>query len=152
VGKKTGKNPTDRGKLGVKRSVLTDGRGMPIGLDVAGANVHDQRLVEGTLDSIPVRRPRPTRRRKQHLCGDKGYDADSIRRAARRRRYTPHIRSRNEEQTQCRRGCRARRWVVERIHSWLNRYRRILVRWEKKAANYIALLHLVFAHVLWRNS
>jgi putative transposase len=151
VGKKTGKNPTDRGKLGVKRSVLTDARGMPIGVAVAGANVHDQRLVEATLDSIPVRRPRPTRRRKQHLCGDKGYDAAAVRRSARRRRYTPHIRSRGEEQTQRRRGHRARRWVVERIHSWLNRYRRILVRWEKKAANYVGLLHLVFAHVIWRN-
>ena len=151
-GKKTGKNPTDRGKLGVKRSVLTDARGMPIGLAVAGANVHDQKLVEATLDSIPVPRPRPSRRRKQHLCGDKGYDADTVRRAARRRRYTPHIRSRGEEHAQCRRGTRPRRWVVERIHSWMNRYRRILVRWEKKAANYVALLHLVFAHVLCRNS
>ena len=152
AGKKTGKNPTDRGKLGVKRSVLTDGRGMPIGLVVAGANVHDRKLAEATLDSIPVRRPRPPPRRKQHLCGDKGYDADALRRAARRRGYTPHIRSRGEEQRQCRRGTRPRRWVVERIHSWMNRYRRILVRWEKKAANYVALLHLVFAHVLFRNS
>ena len=124
---------------------------MPIGLAVAGANVHDQRLVEATLDSIPIPRPRPTRRSKQHLCGDKGYDAAAVRRSARRRRYTPHIRSRGEEQTQRRRGHRARRWVVERIHSWLNRYRRILVRWEKKAVNYVGLLHLVFAHVLWRN-
>lgn len=152
AGKNTGKNPTDRGKLGVKRSVLTDARGMPIGLAVAGANVHDQRLVEATLDSIPVSRPRPSRRRKQHLCGDKGYDADAVRHAARRRHYTPHIRSRGEEQIQCRRGARPRRWVVERIHSWMNRYRRILVRWEKKAANFVALLHLVFAHVLCRNS
>ena len=152
MGKKTGKNPTDRGKLGVKRSVLTDARGMPIGLAVAGANVHDQKLVEATLDSIPIPRPRPSRRRKQHLCGDKGYDAAAVRRSARRRRYTPHIRSRGEEQTQRRHGHKARRWVVERVHSWLNRYRRILVRWEKKAANYIGLLHFVFAHVLWRNS
>jgi putative transposase len=125
---------------------------MPIGLAVAGANVHDQRLVDATLDSIPVPRPRPSRQRKQHLCGDKGYHADSVHRSARRRRYTPHIRSRGEEQTRRRCGYRARRWVVERVHSWLNRYRRILVRWEKKAANYIALLHLVFAHVLWRNT
>jgi putative transposase len=152
AGKKTGKNPTDRGKLGVKRSVLTDGRGLPIGLAVAGANVHDQRLVEATLDSIPVPRPRANRRRPQHLCADKGYDAETVRCAARRRRYTPHIRSRGEEQRRCRRGQKARRWVVERVHSWLNRYRRILVRWEKKATNYIALLHFVFAHVLWRNS
>lgn len=152
MGKKTGKNPTDRGKLGVKRSVLTDGRGMPIGLAVAGANVHDQRLVKETLESIPVPRPRPTRQRKQHLCCDKGYDAEAVRRMARRRRYTPHIKSRGEEQTAKRqRGKRARRWVVERTHSWLNRYRRILVRWEKKAANYLGLLHLVFAVVLWSN-
>lgn len=152
AGKKTGKNPTDRGKLGVKRSVLTDGRGMPIGFAVAGANVHDQKLVEATLTSIPVPRPRPTRRRKQHLCGDKGYDADTVRLAACRLRYTPHIRSCGEEKRQCRCGTRPRRWVVERTHSWMNRYRRILVRWEKKAANYVALVHLVFAHVLWRNS
>ena len=152
VGKKTGKNPTDRGKLGVKRSVLTDGRGMPIGLAVAGANVHDQRLVEATLDSIPVPRPRPSRRRKQHLCGDKGYDAEAVRTRLDAEATPPHIRSRGEEQVQRQRGHKARRWVVERVHSWLNRYRRILVRWEKKAANYIGLLHLVFAHVLWRNS
>jgi putative transposase len=138
--------------LGVKRSVLTDERGLPIGLAVAGANVHDQKLVEATLDSIPVRRPRPTRRRKQNICCDKGYDADAVRRAVRRRRYTAHIRSRGEEHQRCRRGTRARRWVVERIHSWMNRYRRILVRWEKKAANYVALLHLVFAQVIFRNS
>jgi transposase len=138
--------------LGVKRSVLTDGRGMPIGVAVAGANVHDQRLVEETLDSIPVARPRPSRRRRQHLCGDKGYDAEAVRRAARRRRYVPHIKSRGDERAAKRQHRkRARRWVVERIHSWLNRYRRILVRWEKKAANYLALLHLVFAHILWRN-
>jgi putative transposase len=136
--------------LGVKRSVLTDQHGMPIGLAVAGANVHDQKLVEATLQSIPVRRPRPTRRKKQHLCCDKGYDANTVRRAARHRRYTAHIRSRGEEQRACRRGTRPRRWVVERTHSWMNRYRRILVRWEKKAANYTALLHLVFSHVLWR--
>lgn len=125
---------------------------MPIGVAVAGANVHDQRLVEETLDSIPVARPRPSRRRKHHLCGDKGYDSNAVRRAARRRRYTPHIKSRRDERSEKRQnGKRARRWVVERIHSWLNRYRRILVRWEKKAANYLGLLHLVFAHVLWRN-
>jgi putative transposase len=152
VGKKTGKNPTDRGKLGVKRSMLTDRRGMPIGLAVAGANVHDQRLAEATLDSIPVRRPRPSGRRKQHLCGDKGYDANSVRRAAKRRGYTTHIPKKGDKTPpRAHSSGKPRRWVVERIHSWLNRYRRILVRWEKKAANYIGLLHLVFAHVLWRN-
>lgn len=132
--------------------MLTDARGMPIGIAVAGANVHDQRLVEATLGSIPIRRPRSTRRRRQHLCGDKGYDAGAVRRAARRRGYSTHIPKKGDAALS-RKRChgKARRWVVERSHSWLNRYRRILVRWEKKAANYLGLLHLIFAHVLWRN-
>jgi putative transposase len=139
--------------LGVKRSVLTDGRGVPIGYAVAGANAHDQKLFQATLDSLPVRRPRPTSRRPQHLCGDKGYDAATIRREARRRRYRPHIKSRGEEQTAKRiHGRRARRWVVERIASWINQFRRILVRWEKKAINYESLLHLAFAYVTWRQT
>ena len=124
---------------------------MPIGLAIDGANVHDQKLLFATLDSVPVRRPRRGRRR--HICLDKGYDAAAIRRRLRRRGYVPHVKSRGEEQSEKRSlGKRARRWVVERVASWLNRYRRILVRWEKKAANYEALLHLVFAQILWRNS
>ena len=125
---------------------------MPLGLAISGANTHDQKLLFATLDSLPLARPQRSSRR-QHLCLDKGYDCDAIRQRVRRRGYVPHIRSRGEEQSEKRmRGKRARRWVVERIASWLNRYRRILVRWEKKAANYEALLHLVFAHILWRNS
>jgi putative transposase len=125
---------------------------MPIGLAISGANTHDQKLLSATLLSVPVPRPQRSRRRR-HLCLDKGYDSGAIRQQLLRRGYVPHIRSRGEEQSEKRmRGKRARRWVVERVASWLNRYRRILVRWEKKAANYEALLHLVFAHILWRNS
>ena len=125
---------------------------MPIGLAIGGANVHDQKLLFETLDNIPLRRPRPSRR-KQHLCLDKAYDCDAIRQRLRRRRYAAHIRSRGEERSdKCMRGKRPRRWVVERVASWLNRYRRILVRWVKNIENYQALLHLVFAHILWRNS
>ena len=124
---------------------------MPIGLAIGGANVHDQKLLFETLDSVPVRRPRSSQRR-QHLCLDKGYDCEEIRRRLRRRRYVPHVKSRGQECFEKRsQRKRARRWVVERIASWLNRYRRILVRWEKKAENYQALLHFVFAHILWRN-
>jgi putative transposase len=65
-GEKTGKNQTDRGELGVKRSVLTDGCGVPIGLALAGANVHDQKLFRPTLNDIPI--PRPRTKRRQHLC------------------------------------------------------------------------------------
>ena len=139
--------------MGVKRSVLADARGVPLGVAVAGANRHDQQLFNATLDSIPVRRPRPSCRRRQHLCGDKGFDAEVIRREARRRGYIPHIKSRGEEQTDKRlHGRRARRWVVERLHSWMNRFRRILVRWEKKAANYESMLHLAFAYITWKQT
>lgn len=78
-GEKTGPNPTDRAKDGVKRSLLCEGAGVPIGLAVEGANRHDMRLVAPTLKRIPVDRPRPTRKDPQGLCLDKGYDYDEIR-------------------------------------------------------------------------
>lgn len=146
-GKKTGRNPTDRGKLGVKRSVLTDGRGVPLAVAIAGANAHDQILAADTLKAIPVARPRPTSRQPQHLCCDKGYHGRPVQQLARRRGYVPHIVPRGEERRACKRGHKARRWVVERAHSWTNRCRRLLVRWEKKAENYLAFIHLQFAYV-----
>jgi putative transposase len=125
---------------------------MPLGLAVSGANTHDQKLLYATLDSIPIERPKRSARR-QHLCADLGYDCNADRRRLKCRGYQPHIRSRFHEHVEKQtRGKRPRRWVVERIASWLNRYRRILVRWEKKAVNYESLLHLVFAHILWSNS
>lgn len=119
---------------------------MPLGVAIAGANVHDQKLVEETLRSVPLLRPRPTRRRKQHLCADKGYDSKAVRRAASRRRYVAHIPRKGEDAARPhRRQGKARRWVVERTHSWTNRARRLLIRWEKKAVNYLGFLHLQFA-------
>jgi transposase len=124
-----------------------------LGVAIGGANVHDQKLFAETLGSIPLRRPRPTPHKPQHLCCDKGFDAEAIRRNAKRRGYRPHIRSRGEEQTQKRKaGRHARRWVVERIASWINRFRRLLVRWEKKAVNYSGMLHLSFAYITWRQT
>lgn len=153
MGKKTGKNPTDRGKIGVKRSVLIDGRGVPLGAAVDGANVHDQKLVKETLDKVPVRRPKPSRRRKQHLCLDKGYTGKPVQSLVRRRRYTPHIplKGNAPPKRKHRRG-KARRWKVERTHSWLNRARRLLVRWEKHLVNYLGFLHLQFALVALRTA
>lgn len=70
-GEKSGPNPTDRGKRGVKRSLLTDAKGVPIGLAIEGAHRHDSQLAQPTMESVPVRRPRPTRKKPQHLCLDK---------------------------------------------------------------------------------
>src|SRR5258706_11275017 len=69
-----GPNPTDRGKRGVKRSLLVEATGGPLAVMIAGANVHDTKLLAATLDAIIVPRPQPTPRRPQHLCLDLGYD------------------------------------------------------------------------------
>jgi putative transposase len=153
-GERTGKNPTDRGKLGAKRSLLTDANGVPVGLAVEGANRHDKKLVEATLESIPVERPEATAEEPQGMCLDKGYDYDDTRDLVREFGFTAHVRARGEEAEALKReaGFKARRWVVERTHSWMNRFRRILIRWEKKVENYFAMLHLVCAFITYRCS
>jgi len=153
-GEKSGPNPTDRGKAGVKRSLLTEGHGVPIGLTVAGANRNDMKLVRATIASIVVERPEPTPERPQGLCLDKGYDFQEVRDILAEFGFTAHIRARGEEAIAIKReaGFRARRWVVERTHSWMNRFRRILVRWEKKPENYIAFLHFACALIAFRAS
>ena len=138
----------------MKRSLLTEGAGVPIGLAVDGANRHDMRLVRETIESIPVRRPEPTRRHPQGVCLDKGYDSDDVREVLAEFGFTAHIRCRGEEAKAIKKaaGFKARRWVVERTHSWFNRFRRILIRWEKKPENDIGLLHLVCAMIAWRGA
>jgi transposase len=126
---------------------------VPLALAVAGANVPDKWLVEPTLKGFAVRRPRPKQGgRKQHFCGDKGYDYADVRTLLVRLGYTLHIKSQGEEARERRSDprYRSRRWVVERSHSWLNRFRRLLIRWEKKAANYEAFLHLACAWMTFR--
>lgn len=119
---------------------------------VDGANRNDFKLFEQTIESIPVRRPKPTKKNPQGMCLDKGYDYPEVRDLVREFGFTAHIRSRGEEAKAIKNeaGFRARRWVVERTHSWMNRFRRILVRWEKRAETYIAMLHLACAIVTWR--
>lgn len=147
----TGPNPTDRAKRGVKRSLLTDGAGIPLALVVDGANRHDSKLLVATLDGIVIARPEPTEEDPQHLCLDAAYDGAPAREEVQARGYIEHIRSRGQEKIEKERtpGYRARRWVVERTHSWLNRSRRLLVRWEKKTENYLAFLQLACAQLLF---
>ena len=154
MGKKTGPNPTDRGKDGTKRSLLTDGAGVPVGLTIDGANRNDHKLMAETIDTIPVRRPRPTKSKPQGLCLDKGYDYKEPRALGKALGFTLHLRSRGEEKKALERnaGVRARRWVVERTHGWMNRFRRILVRWEIREDTYCAMLHFVCGIIAWRAS
>ncbi len=138
-GGKNREKPTDRGKVGVKRSTLIDGRGVPLAL--------------ATLDAIPVQRPDSTPEVPQHLCLDKGYAGTPVDREVRRRGYKPHVPCKANEapKPKHRRG-KARRWKVERTHSWLNRARRLLIRWEKKVTNDLGFLHLQFAIVALRHA
>lgn len=101
--------------------------GVPLGIAIAGANTHDQKLLHDTLRSVPIRRP-GRRRVRQHLCLDKGYFGESSTVTAKRCGYIPHIRGRGEEQLRCRAGQKPRRRVVEAAHSWTNRARRLLIR------------------------
>lgn len=146
----TGPNPTDRAKLGVKRHVMTDGLGVPLAVGITAANVHDQRLAVPTLDAVVVRHSRGPRR-PVNLCLDKGYDYPDVDAAVRRRGIRPHIRRRGEEKRSCPRG-KARRWVVERTNAWHNRFRSLLVRWERKAANYCALVHLACGLIAYQQA
>jgi len=151
-GKKTGPNPTDRAKGGVKRSLLTEGHGVPIGLAVEGANRHDMKLVRPTIDSMVAERPMPTEEQPQGMCLDKGYDDQEVRDILAEFGFTAPRRSRGEEAQAIKDKAsqKARRWVVERTHSWMNRFRRILVRWDKKPEHYLAFLHFACALIAFR--
>jgi putative transposase len=131
---------------------LTEGNGIPIGIATSGANTHDKRLVEETLQSIPIERPKPTKDEPQNMCLDKGYDYVDTRELIDDWGYTAHIKTRGEEVKERKEipGYRSRRWVVERTHSWFNRFRRLLIRWEKKADNYVAFLHFACAIMTYR--
>jgi putative transposase len=148
-----GKNrPQSRAKRGVKRSLLTDGQGMPLSIIAAGANRNDHKLMRETIEGIVTERPTPSTEARQHLCLDKGYDYNEPRALAAEFGFTLHLRTRGEETDAKRRaGTKARRWVVERTYSWMNRFRRILVRWEKKSANDLAMLHFALGLITWHN-
>jgi putative transposase len=152
AGEQTGPNPTDRAKSGVKRSLLTEGQGVPIGVAVAGANRPDMQLVRATIERIVVERPEVTDEQPQGMCLDKGYDYADVRAVLEEFGFTGHIRARGEEAKELAQeaGRKARRWVVERSHSWLNRFRRLLVRWDKKPDNYLGFLHFACALIAFR--
>src|SRR5262245_50806536 len=138
--------------MGTKRSVLTDGRGVPRGLAVDGANRNDFKVARATIESLAAERPEATPEAPQGLCLDKGYDHDEVRALLDEFGFTAHIRARGEEAQALKQeaGLRARRWVVERTHSWMNRFRRVLIRWDKKACNYVVFLHLACAYITYR--
>jgi transposase len=151
-GEQTGKDPTNRGKLGTKRHIVVDRSGVPLAVTISGSSVHDSQRIEEAIDAIPPlrlpgkRRGRP-RQRPVKLHADKGYDYSRCRRALRRRGIIPRI---------ARRGIESRerlgryRWVVERTLSWLNRFRRLKVRYERRADIHQAFLSLGCSLICWQ--
>jgi transposase len=146
-GAATGPNPTDRGKPGTKRHLVVDARGTPLGVVLTGANTHDSTQLVATLDAIPpVRSGRPGRPRHRpgKLHADKAYDHRRCRRECRARGIKPRIARRGIESSQ-RLG--RHRWVVERTLAWLARFRRLAIRYERRADIHLAFTTLACALV-----
>ncbi len=162
----TGANPVERRKRGTKRSQLSEGHGLPLAVVLAAANRTDMTVAAATLDAIVITRPQPDEAHPQHLSLDAGYDYESTLGEVKARGYTEHVRpnwwNRNhghpataEQLAQAasrQPGKRPRRWVVERLHAWLNRNRRLLIRWDKLPRCYLAFLCLANALICFQQA
>ncbi len=148
-GQQVGPNPTDRGKPGSKRHLVVDRQGIPLAVLLSAANVHDSVLLEAVIDRIaPVRQPRGRPRcRPGKLHADKAFDVPRCRRALRRRHITARIARRSIE-SRVRLG--RHRWVVERTLSWIARFRRLAIRYERRADIHLAFLVLACALICVR--
>lgn len=137
-------------KNGTKRHLKCDGNGTPLSIYVTGANRHDspclwELLLRGILPEVPFSR-------EQNLCLDKWYFWNPSENLCKEHGYIAHIRSRGEERKAKAAGNSEpnRRWVVERTNSWFNRFRKLLVRYEKKTSSYEALLELACWIIAYR--
>lgn len=147
----TGANPTDRAKCGTKRHLLTDGKGIPIACILSEANRTDMKKLAALLDAVVLARPTS----EQHLTLDRGYDYPTCRQTAVDHGYVAHIPPKaSAAQPLPPPGDPARhpprRWVVEVGHAWFNRFRRLLIRWEKKAANYLSFIQVAAILIIYR--
>ena len=157
-GEKTGKNPTDRGKLGAKINLMVDERGAPLSVVLTGGNRHDKVSAIELIASVALKRPA---HKEQHLCADKAYDAVDVREFVASEGYIAHIKVNprrtargsdeedlHEKESAGQKTHPARKWVVERTISWLTKRRSLRTRWAKKAGNWMALVQLACAHIL----
>ena len=140
-GEKTGKNPTDRSRLGTKHHVLVDGKGVPLALRITGANRHDVTQIIPLVEDVPAvrgQRGRP-RKRLKRLYADRAYDSEEIRKMLRSMRIAPCLAKRRTRHGS---GLGKKRWVVERTISWLHSFRRLRIRWERRDDIHMAFLTL----------
>ncbi len=151
---KPGKTPNDRGKRGTKRSLITEAAVIPVGLSFGTPNTQDVRLLRSTLEDCFRKVPINQGAAIEHLCLDKGYDFATIqRKTIKEFGYRAHIRSRGEKKTLLPdRRRKPSSWAAERTLCWINHFREILIRWDKKATNYIASLHFACAYYTFKKS
>ena len=140
------------GKKGSKRHLLVDGRGVWLSIVVSGVNEHDVTQIDAVLQSIMVKRKTPPQRRNKHLCADAGYRGKPAMKVIVDRGYIAHMVARRKEADikRCDSNKKARRWVVEVCHSRFNRFRKLLVRYEKLERSFLALNHLAAAIIAFR--
>jgi transposase len=165
----TGNNPTDRSKLGTKRHILTDKKGIPLSAVISSASTHDIKLVTDVVDSTVIKRPSPSsspktekrNRRLQHLCLDKAYNSEPEEQELLKRGYVLHIpykrkkgeavdAQKTKEVASHHKKHSPKRWVVERTNSWHNRFRKLFTRYEKKVENYLGLVQLSCSIIIYR--
>jgi transposase len=168
----TGNNPTDRSKLGTKRHILTDKKGIPLSTVISPASTHDIKLVTEVVDNIVIKRPEllsrsRRRRRLQHLCLDKGYNSVEEEQKLIKRGYILHIPIKKKRRKEKKKGedseekmdekpnpnrkkYSPKRWVVERTNSWHNRFRKLFTRYEKKDENYLGLVQFSCCIIIYR--
>jgi len=151
-GSDTGPDPTNRAKLGTKRHILSDRRGVPLSAVISAANRTDMKLADATLDRLVVERPPPSPDAPQHLCRDKGFDYPQTRQSAETRGYVVHTPRKGVDAPgpPSDRRFPARRCVVERTNSWHNRFRKLRIRYEKKSANYLGLVQASCVLMVYR--
>ena len=162
----TGANPVARRKRGTKGSQLSEGHGLPLAVVLAAANRTAMTVAAVTLDAIVIARPQPDEAHPQHLSLDAGSDYDSTLDEVHARGYLEHVRpnwwNRNHghpatpeqlaQAAERQPGKRPRRWVVERLHAWLNHHRRLIIRWDKLPTSSLAFLCLANALICFQQA
>jgi putative transposase len=146
-----GPTPRIGEKNGSKRSLLVEGRGIPVSLIVSGAETPDVSLLPETLSARILRRAQTLSQTPQYLSGDKGYTGETAWNASQQQGYTPALQQRGKTTDRVPEpAARRHRWIVERCHSWLNRFRKLTIRYEKLKRSYEGLLQLACAMICWR--
>ncbi|WP_269726585.1 IS5 family transposase [Saccharomonospora marina] len=148
-GSLTGPSPVDRGKLGSKIHVVSDRGGLPLTVAISAANTHDSLALKPLVMAIPAVKSRrgPRRRRPAKLHADKAYDIPALRDWVREQGIAVRIARKGIESAK---KLGQHRWVIERTMAWLTGYRRLTLRYERKAEHFLAFLQLGSALSCWK--